>query len=248
MHTRFFSAVLVAIAALSAVIAVAPARADTTTNTTSWDFATGLRVTPGTPIEVARITIEEPGGLCTVEMTATNGQSEHPGNNLIVEHDGVEVLMLEGVEDEPFTTTTGSVTIDGASGAVVVYLEPTQAHRTSIAGRLDVMCITQPPTTTTEPPGSTTTTEPPGSTTTTEPPGSTTTTEPPGSTTTTEPPPVTTTTTDPGDPEAPPTGSTPPAPGSHEEPGGEPGTLYGLLAIAGLVGSAVLFRRDRAGL
>ena len=233
MHRRN-RLVLSAIAALCAVFVVAPAQADTT-DTASWDFASGLRVTPGTRTEVASITIEEPAGLCTVEMTATNGESENPGNNLIVEHNGVALLTLFGVEDEPFLTSTGSVTIDGSPGDVfVVYLESTQARRTSVAGTLEVSCTTQT-TTTTEPPDTTTTMDPPVSTTT----------MPPDPTTTTESP--VPTTTDPEDPDVPPTGSTPPAPGSHEEPGGELSALFGLLGILGLAGSTLLFRRDRAG-
>ena len=107
MHRRY-SLVLAAIAALCAAFVVAPAQADTK-DTASWDFATGLRLTPGTVTQVASLTVDEAVGLCTVEMTATNGQSENPGNNLIVEENGVAVLTLFGVEDEPFTTSTGSV-------------------------------------------------------------------------------------------------------------------------------------------
>jgi hypothetical protein len=230
MHRRY-RLVLAGIAALCAAFVVAPAQADTT-NTASWDYATGLRLTPGTLIQVATITVEETAGLCTVEMTATNGPSENPGNNLIVEDNGVEVMALFGVEDEPFLISSVSVTIDASAGDVfVVYLESTQARRTSVAGTLEVRCTTQT-TTTTEPPETTTTMDPPISTTTV----------PPDPTTTTESPVPTTT-----DPPAPPTGSTPPAPGSHEEPGGELTALFGLLGILGLVGSTLLFRKDRAG-
>ncbi len=164
MHRRY-SLVLAAIAALCAAFVVAPAQADTK-ETASWDYATGFRVTPGTVTQVASITIDEAIGLCTVDLTATNGQSQHPGNNLIVEENGVAVLTLFGVEDEPFTTTTGSVDVDASAGDVfVVYLESTESRRTSIAGTLEVSCTTQT-TTTTEPP-ETTTTVPDDSTTTT---------------------------------------------------------------------------------
>jgi hypothetical protein len=229
MHRRY-SLVLAAIAALCAAFVVAPAQADTNSSA-SWDYATGFRLTPGTVIQVASITIDEAVGLCTVDMTATNGQSQHPGNNLIVEENGVAVLTLFGVEDEPFTTTTGSVDVDASAGDVFgVYLESTESRRTSIAGTLEVTCTTQ----------TTTTTEPP-ETTTTVPDDSTTTTTVCCVTTTTG---LVTTTTDPA---TPPTGSTPPAPGSHEEPGGELSALFGLLGILGLVGSTLLFRKDRAG-
>ncbi len=115
---------------------------------------------------MASLTVDEAVGLCTVEMTATNGQSENPGNNLIVEENGVAVLTLFGVEDEPFTTSTGTVTIDVSAGDVfVVYLESTESRRSSVAGTLEVACTTQT-TTTTEPP-ETTTTVPDDSTTTT---------------------------------------------------------------------------------
>ncbi len=222
MHRRY-SLVLAAIAALGAAFVVAPARADTTVQTVSWDFASGLMVTPGTRTEVATLTVEEAAGFCTVEMSATSGQSENPGNNLIVEENGVAVLTLFGVEDEPFSTTTGSVGRRCLGGDVfVVFLESTESPRTTVAGTLEVACTTQ----------TTTTTEPPE-----------TTTAPPDSTTTTGPP-VTTTTTD---PDVPPTGSTPPAPGSHQEPGDETRALFGLLGILGLVGSTLLFRRTRAG-
>jgi hypothetical protein len=228
MHRRY-GLVLSAMAALCAVFVVAPAQADTT-DIASWDFASGLRVTPGTRTEVARITVDGAAGLCTAEMTATNGPSQNVGNNLVLEENGVELMTLFGVEDEPFLTTSGTVSITGSPGDVlVVYLEPTQARRTSVAGTLELTCTTQT-TTTTEPP-ETTTTGPP----------ETTTTGPPDPTTTTGPP--ITTTTDP----VPPTGSTPPAPGSHEEPGGELSALFGLVGILGLVGSTLLLRRDRAG-
>ena len=164
MHRRY-SLVLAAIAALCAAFVVAPAQADTNSSA-SWDYALGLRVTPGTVTQVASITIDEAIGLCTVDLTATNGQSQHPGNNLIVEENGVEVMTLFGVEDEPFTTTTGSVDVDASAGDVfVVYLESTESRRTSISGTLQVSCTTQT-TTTTEPP-ETTTTVPDDSTTTT---------------------------------------------------------------------------------
>ncbi len=231
MHRRY-SLVLAAIAALCAAFVVAPAQADTNSSA-SWDYATGFRVTPGTVFQVASITIDEAVGFCTVDLTATNGQSQHPGNNLIVEENGVAVLTLFGVEDEPFTTTTGSVDVDASAGDVFgVYLESTVSRRTSIAGTLNVACTTQ----------TTTTTEPPEPTT-TVPDDSTTTTSTVCCITTTTETPVPTTT----DPPNPPTGSTPPAPGSHEEPGGEMSALFGLLGILGLVGSALLFRKDRAG-
>ncbi|HEY5728300.1 MAG TPA: hypothetical protein VIV08_06760 [Acidimicrobiia bacterium] len=230
MHRRY-SLVLAAIAALCAAFVVAPAQADTNSSA-SWDYATGFRVTPGTVIQVASITVDEAVGLCTIDLTATNGQSQHPGNNLIVEENGVAVLTLFGVEDEPFTTTTGSVDVDASAGDVfVVFLESTESRRTSIAGTLAVACTTEQTTTTTGPPETTTTV-----------PDDTTTTTVCCVTTTTES--VVTTTTD---PPAPPTGSTPPAPGSHEEAGGELSALFGLLGILGLVGSTMLFRRDRAG-
>jgi hypothetical protein len=229
MHRRYRLA-LSAMAALCAVFVVAPAQADTN-DTASWDFASGLRVTPGTRTEVARITVDGAAGLCTAELTATNGPSQNVGNNLILEENGVELMTLFGVEDEPFLTTSGTITIDGSpSDVLVVYLEPTQARRTSVAGTLEVSCTTQT-TTTTEPPETTTTIGPPVSTTT----------MPPDPTTTTGPP--VTTTTDP----VPPPGSTPPAPGGHEEPGGEMSALFGLVGILGLVGSTLLLRRDRAG-
>ena len=164
MHRRY-GLVLAAIAALCVAFVVAPAQADTK-DTASWDFATGIRLTPGTVTQVASLTVDEAVGLCTVEMTATNGQSENPGNNLIVEENGVAVLTLFGVEDEPFTTSTGTVTIDVSAGDVfVVYLESTESRRSSVAGTLEVACTTQT-TTTTEPP-ETTTTVPDDSTTTT---------------------------------------------------------------------------------
>ena len=217
MHRRY-SLVPAAIAALCAAFVVAPARADTSVQTVSWDFASGLMVTPGTRTEVATLTVDEAVGICTVEMSATSGQSANPGNNLILEYNGVKVATLFGVEDEPFSTNGVSFTFDTSAGDVFdVFLESTESPLTNVAGTLEVACTTQ----------TTTTTE---------------TTTAPDSTTTTGPP-VTTTT----DPDVPPTGSTPPAPGSHQEPGGELSALFGLLGILGLVGSTLLFRRTRAG-
>jgi hypothetical protein len=151
--------------ALSAALFVVPASADTTT--ASWDLSAGLRVTPGTETEIARLTVPDPADLeCTVEVEATNGLSMHLGNNVNVYLNGSLLVSLGGVEDESFKFSTDSTGFTSSGqDELVVFVEATVSRRVSHTGKLTVTCGEPPPTsttTTTEPPPTTTTTEPPG--------------------------------------------------------------------------------------
>ncbi len=147
--------------ALSAALVVVPASAEATT--VSWDLSGGLRVTPGTEVEIARLTVPDPADLeCTVDVEATNGLSVHLGNNVNVYLNGSLLVSLEGVEDESFKFSTDSAGF-GSSGQdeLVVFVESTVSRRVSHTGRLTVSCDGSPPTTTSGA-TTTTTTEPPG--------------------------------------------------------------------------------------
>ncbi|CAN5385752.1 hypothetical protein BH24ACT7_BH24ACT7_11920 [soil metagenome] len=222
---------------LAGLLFVVPALAATTQYFMSYDASTGARVTPGTITTMDTITLDEPAGaVCTVVIEHQNQLSVHPGNNLVLLHNGDTVAEIEGIEEVPFETTSATGTfIATGSDTLVLGVESTLVYITSGVGSAVITCES-------EPPGTTTTSEPPGTTTTTEPPGTTTTSEPPGTTTTTEPP---VTTTSGGVPGAPPAGPTPTAPGSHAETGADMTTLYGLLAMVFGVGSMVAFRLRR---
>jgi hypothetical protein len=140
--------------ALSAALFVVPASAETTS--VSWDLSSGLRVTPGTETEIARLTVPDPADLeCTVEVEATNGLSVHLGNNVNVYLNGSLLVSLDGVEDESFKFSTDSTGFTSSGlDQLVVFVEATVARRVSHTGKLTVSCGEPPPTTTT-------TTEPP---------------------------------------------------------------------------------------
>ncbi|MET0832101.1 MAG: hypothetical protein ABWY62_06930, partial [Acidimicrobiia bacterium] len=152
---------LAATVVLSGAMFVGPASAETTT--VSWDLSSGLRVTPGTEVEIARLTGPDPADReCTVDVEATNGLSVHPGNNVNVYLNGSLLVSVDGVEDASFKFSTGSAGFNSSGhDELVVFVEATVSRRVSHTGNLTVSCGESPPTssTTTETP--TTTTEAP---------------------------------------------------------------------------------------
>jgi hypothetical protein len=157
--SRAATTALGATLALSAALFVGPASAETTT--VSWDLSSGLRVTPGTEVEIARLTVPDPADLeCTVDVDAINGLSVHPGNNVNVYLNGSLLVSLDGVEDESFKVSTGSAGFDSSGNdELVVFLESTVSRRASHTGSVTVFCGESPPTTTSA--ATTTTTEAP---------------------------------------------------------------------------------------
>lgn len=138
--------VLSAILTVSAVMVAAPAMADT--STVSWDFSTGLRVTPGTEVEIGQLTLaEEAGSECTAEVVATNGSSVHLGHNLNVYLNGVLLTSLQGIEDTSFKISSDTEGfVSSGSDQLTVLLEATQDRVASSAGSLTVTCTPPPPT------------------------------------------------------------------------------------------------------
>ena len=161
--SRAATTALGATLALSAALFIGPASAETTT--VSWDLSSGLRVTPGTEVEIARLTVPDPADReCTVDVDATNGLSVHPGNNVNVYLNGSLLVSLDGVEDASFKLSTGSAGFDSSGDdELVVFVEATVSRRVSHSGSLTVSCGESPPTSSTTTEATTTTTEaPPG--------------------------------------------------------------------------------------
>lgn len=126
--------------ALSMVMVAAPAMADTTSD--SWDFSSGLRVVPGTDVQIGELTVPDPAGAeCTAEVEARNGRSVHLGHNINVHLNGTLLMTLQGVEDEPFKVSSDSEGfISSGSDQLTVFLEPTQDRVSSTVGSLTVTC------------------------------------------------------------------------------------------------------------
>ena len=112
------------------------------TGTVSWDFSTGLRVDPGTEIEIAQLTVPDPAGSqCSAEVEATNGKSVHLGHNLNVYVNDALLVTLQGIENEPFQFSAGSAGfVSSGSDQLVVALESTLNRVASLAGSLTVTC------------------------------------------------------------------------------------------------------------
>jgi hypothetical protein len=102
---------------------------------------------PGTEVEIASLALtDEAGSECVAEVTATNGNSVHPGHNLNVYLNGALLVTLQGIEDVPFAISSGSEGfVSSGADELVVFLESTQRRVTSSAGSLTVTCTPEPP-------------------------------------------------------------------------------------------------------
>jgi hypothetical protein len=136
-----FGALLV----LSSMVVAIPAMA--ATSSVSWDYPTGLALTPGTETFVDDLALPDPAGSeCTADLELNNGQSVHPGNNLNVYLNGSELIAVDDFESEPFTTINASASFVAAGSDVLeVYIESTGSTITSSAGTLTVTCEPPPP-------------------------------------------------------------------------------------------------------
>lgn len=137
--------VLSAILALSSVMVAAPAMADTTSD--SWDFSSGLRVTPGTETQIGQVTLPDAADAeCTATVEATNPDSVHLGHNINVYLNGTLLMTLSGIEDERGKFSTDSAGfISSGSDQLVVTLEATMDNVASSYGNLSVTCTPPPP-------------------------------------------------------------------------------------------------------
>lgn len=146
-HSKLLGKVVIsATLALCTIMLAAPAMAETSTD--SWDFSSGLRVVPGTEVQIGELTVPDPAGAeCTAEVEATNGSSVHLGHNINVYLNGTLLMTLEGIEDEPFKVSSDSEGfISSGSDQLTVFLEATQERVASSAGNLTVTCTPPPPT------------------------------------------------------------------------------------------------------
>lgn len=141
-HSKLGKVVLCATLALSMVMAAVPAMAETSSD--SWDFsaAPGLSIYPGTEVQIGEVTVPDPAGSeCTAEVETSNQTSVNPGHNVNVYLNGVLLVSLQGIEDEPFKVSSDSAGfISSGSDQLTVYLESTQERRASSVGSLTVTC------------------------------------------------------------------------------------------------------------
>lgn len=145
-QSKLSKVVMSATLALSAVMVAAPAMGDTVTD--SWDFSSGLRVEPGTEVQIGGLAVPDAAGAeCTAEVEANNGSSVHLGHNVNVYLNGTLLMSLQGIEDEPFKVSSDSEGfISSGSDQLTVFLEATQDRVASSAGSLTVNCTPPPPT------------------------------------------------------------------------------------------------------
>jgi hypothetical protein len=119
----------------------APAMADTTTD--SWDFSEppGLGVMAG-ETQIGGLTVPDAAGAeCTAEVETSNGPSVNPGHNVNVYLNGVLLVSLQGIEDEPDKVSSDSEGfISSGSDQLTVFLQSTQERRASSEGSLTVTC------------------------------------------------------------------------------------------------------------
>ncbi len=104
MFRRFFTSIVVALVVLLFVPGVAHADEGL-----SLPVGTVIRAEPGTVIELGRAVIDQDlaGPLCTWSASATNQESVHLGNDIIVQSGDAE-LVLAGIEDSPGKVTTAA--------------------------------------------------------------------------------------------------------------------------------------------
>lgn len=140
---RYRAALLSVVVALSMVLWAVPTMAGT--STVSWDFSTGLALTPGSETEIAQLAVADPvGSACTADVETNNPDSVHPGNNLNVYLNGGLLISLQGFEDAAAQNTSGSAAfVATGSDQLVVYVESTGEDITSSIGSLTVTC--EPP-------------------------------------------------------------------------------------------------------
>lgn len=136
-----FGALLV----LSSMMVAIPAMA--ATSSVSWDYPSGLALTPGTETFVDDLALADPAGSeCRADLELRNGQSVHRGNNLNVYLNGSELISEDDFESAPNTTIDASASFVAAGSDVLeVYIESTGSTITSSAGTLTVTCEPPPP-------------------------------------------------------------------------------------------------------
>lgn len=96
--------------------------------------------------------------MCSVRAESDNNSSVHPGNNLVVESNGDEVVLAD-VEREPnaMTVAEGTLTL-GEQVTVTLVMGPDELFSAGLTVR--IVCVEEEPTTTTSEATTTTTEEP----------------------------------------------------------------------------------------
>jgi hypothetical protein len=138
-------ALLGALLVLSTMVVAIPAMA--ATSSVSWDYPSGLALTPGQETLVDNLALPDPAGSeCRADLELINGRSVHPGNNLNVYLNGSELISVDDFESVAFSTINASATFVAAGSDVLdVYIESTGSTITSSTGTLTVTCEPPPP-------------------------------------------------------------------------------------------------------
>ena len=124
-------ALLSAIVAMSMVLVAVPALGSS--SSVSWDYPTGLTLTPGSEVQIRTLAVPDPAGWeCTAAVETTNGLSQHAGNNLNVYLNGGLLVTLQDFENVAYETNAAAAGFNATgSDQLVVKIESTGARVTS---------------------------------------------------------------------------------------------------------------------